>query len=141
MVVNKELDVKIRVILLFEYCKRSYGKSENPEMHFYKIPELCNINNKIIESNAIYLIDENLVRGGIDVNGSYSFPGITRINSSGIKLVERIIDESELKIPELQDELKDKTNTQEKILCFIAFCFKKDDFPIEIMNVTQDIIF
>jgi hypothetical protein len=35
--IGKETDVKIRTILLFEYCKRSYGQSDNPEMHFYVI--------------------------------------------------------------------------------------------------------
>ena len=57
--IDKETDVEIRTILLFEYCKRAYGQSDNPEMHFYVIPELRDIDNEIIKANAIHLIDEN----------------------------------------------------------------------------------
>jgi hypothetical protein len=137
---SKETDVKIRTILLFEYCKRSYGQSDNPEMHFYTIPELRNIDNGIIKANAVYLIAENLVRGGVDEDTSHSFPWITRINSTGMKLVERIVDESESKIPELQDNLKDKTDTQDRVLGFIAYCFKFKDVPTEILDVAKKIV-
>jgi len=125
--IDIEIDVKIRILLLFEYCKRDYGKSDNPEMHFYAIPELLNIDNEIIKANAVYLIAENLVRGGVDEDASHSFPWITRINPTGLKLVERIVDESESKMPELQDELKDKTDTQDRVLGFIACYFKFKD--------------
>jgi len=138
--IDKERDVKIRILLLFEYYKRLYGQSENPEMHFYVIPELKDIDNQIIEANAIYLIDENLVRGGVDEAGSHSFPCITRINSTGMKLVERIVEESESKIPELQEELKNKTSTQEKVLGFISYCFKFKDIPMGILDIAKDIV-
>ena len=138
--IHKETDVKIRTILLFEYCKRSYGQSDNPEMHFYVIPELRDIDNEIIKANAVYLIAENLVRGGVDEDASHSFPWITRINPTGMKLVERIVDESESKIPELQDKLKDKTDTQDRVLGFITYCFKFKDVPIEILDVAKKIV-
>ena len=138
--IDKERDAKIRVILLFEYFKRSCGQSDNPEMHFYVIPELRDIENQIIEKNAKYLIDENLVRGGVDEDASHSFPWITRINPTGMKVIERIVDESESKIPELEDELKDKTNTQDKILDFINYCFKFKEIPTEILNVVKNIV-
>ena len=138
--IDKERDVNIITILLFEYYKRSCGKSDNSEMHFYGIPELRDIDNQIIKANAIYLIDENLVRGGVDQDASHSFPWITRINSTGVKLVERIVDESESKISELQDELKDKINTQERVLGFITYCFKYDYIPIGILNIAKDIV-
>ena len=138
--IDKETDVKIRMILLFEYCKRSFGKSDNPEMHFYTMPELRDIDNEVIKANAVYLIAENLVRGGVDEDASHSFPWITRINPTGLKLVKRVVDESELKIPELQDRLKDKTDTQDRILGFIAYCFKFKDVPIEILDVAKKIV-
>ena len=138
--IGKETNVKIRTILLFEYCKRSYGQSDNPEMHFYVIPELRDIDNEIIKPNAVYLIAENLVRGGVDEEDSHSFPWITRINPTGMKLVEKIVDESESKIPELQDKLKDKTDTQNRVLDFIAYCFKFKDVPIEILDVAKKIV-
>ena len=138
--IGKEADVKIRTILLFEYCKRSYGQSDNPEMHFYVIPELRDIDNEIIKANAVYLIAENLVRGGVDEDASHSFPWITRINPTGLKLVKRVVDESELKIPELQDRLKDKTDTQDRILGFIAYCFKFKDVPTEILDIVKRIV-
>lgn len=137
---DKETDVKIRTILLFEYCKRSYDQSDNPEMHFYLMPELLDIDNKIIKTNAVYLIDENLVRGGVDEDASHSFPWITRINPTGLKLVERIVDESESKIPELHEELKDKMDTQDRILSFITYCFKFKDVPAEILDVAKKIV-
>ena len=139
--IDKETDVKIRTILLFEYCKRSYGKSNNPEMHFYTIPELRNIDNEIIKANAVYLIAENLVRGGVDEDASHSFPWITRINPTGMKLVEKIVDESESKIPELQDKLKDKTDTQNRVLGFIAYCFKFKYIPTDVLDVVKKIVF
>ena len=137
---DKETNVKIRTTLLFEYCKRSYGKSDNPEMHFYKMPELRDTDNEIIKANAVYLIAKNLVRGGVDEDASHSFPWITRINPTGLKLVERIVDESESKIPELQDKLKDKTDTQDRVLGFIAYCFKFKDVPTEILDVAKKIV-
>lgn len=137
---DREMDVKIRVIILLEYYKRSCGQSVNPEMHFYVIPELQDIDNKIIESNATWLIDENLVRGGVDVGDSHSFPWITRINSSGIELIKKIVDESELKIPELQDELNGKTTIQDRILGFIIYCFKFKEIPVNVSKIAQDIV-
>ena len=138
--VDREMDVKIRLIILLEYYKRSCGQSTNSEMHFYVIPELQDIDNKIIEVNATWLIDENLVRGGVDVGNSHSFPWITRINPTGIELIKKIIDESELKIDELQDELKDKVIIQDRILNFIAYCFKSKEIPVNISKIAKNIV-
>ena len=60
---------QIRKSILLEYDRRSKGISSNPEMHMYNFPELKEIDNKEIYQNAKYLIDENLVRGGIDEEG------------------------------------------------------------------------
>ena len=76
----------------------------------------------------------------MDEDASHSFPWITRINPTGMKLVERIVDESESKIPELQGKLKDKTGTQDRVLGFIAYCFKFKDFPTEILDVAKKIV-
>jgi len=134
--IENERDVMIKVILLFEYYKRSCGQSNNSEMHFYVIPELRDTDNKIIESNATYLIDNNLVRGGVDVDASHSFPWITRINSTGVNLIERIVDESELKI----SELKDKSDPQDKVLDFINYCLKGKEIPKQVLDVAKDIV-
>ena len=85
---QKYTDEKIRKTILLEYYKRSKGKSKNTQMHMYNFPELKELNNKDILDNAKYLIDENLVRGGIDEEGENLFPWITRLTNSGIKLVE-----------------------------------------------------
>ena len=85
---EKYTDDQIMEIILLEYYKRSKGKSKNPEMHIYNFPQLKEINNKVIFQSIKYLIDENLVRGGIDEDGDHSFPGITRLTPEGIKLVE-----------------------------------------------------
>ena len=137
---DTEMDAKIRMIILFEYCKRSFGKSDNPEMHFYVIPELRDTDNKIIKTNAVHLIDENLVRGGVDDDGSQSFPWIRRVTLTGIGLVERLVSESESDIPELQDKLKGKTETQDKILGFIAYCLRTDDFPTKVLEIAKNVV-
>ena len=85
---QKYTDEKIRKTILLEYYKRSKGKSKNTQMHMYNFPELKELNNKDIFDNAKYLIDKNLVRGGIDEEGENLFPWITRLTNSGIKLVE-----------------------------------------------------
>jgi hypothetical protein len=85
---QKYTDEKIRKTILLEYYKRSKGKSKNTQIHMYNFPELKELSNKDIFNNAKYLIDENLVRGGIDEEGENLFPWITRLTNAGIKLVE-----------------------------------------------------
>ena len=138
MEINQERDIRIRTTILFEYYNRLYGKSENPEIHFYNFPELKDIDNDIISANAIYLIDENFVRGGVDVAGVHSFPWITRINSTGMKLVESLVLKSEEKIPELKEELKDKSSTQDRVIAFISYCVKHKDIPLTVIDIARD---
>ena len=83
-----EVDDKIKKIILAEYYARLKGNSKIPKMHMYNFPELKEIDNEIIFKNAKYLIDENLVRGGIDEEKGNSFPWITRLTPTGIKLIE-----------------------------------------------------
>ena len=78
----------IRDIILEEFYKRSQGKSEIPKIHMYNFPELKEIDNKIIFENVKYLINENLVRGGIDQDENQSFPWISKLTSLGTKLIE-----------------------------------------------------
>ena len=82
-------DEQIRKIILLEYYKREKGISKNPETHMYNFPELKEIGNKDIFQNAKYLIDENLVRGGVDEEENHSFPWITKLTSIGIELMEK----------------------------------------------------
>ena len=88
MKINKEKEKEIKKIILIEYYARLKGSSKNPEMHMYNFPGLKEMDNKIIFKNAKYLIDENLVRGGIDEEKGNSFPWITRLTPTGIKLIE-----------------------------------------------------
>ena len=78
----------IRDIILKEFHKRSQEKSDNPNLHMYNFPELKEIDNKRIFENVKYLINENLVRGGIDQDENQSFPWISRLTSLGTKLIE-----------------------------------------------------
>ena len=78
----------IRDIILKEFYKRSQEKSDNPNLHMYNFPELKEIDNKRIFENVKYLINENLVRGGIDQDENQSFPWISKLTSSGTKLIE-----------------------------------------------------
>jgi hypothetical protein len=138
--VNIKTDARIRLIILFEYCKRSFGKSDNPEMHFYVIPELHDIDNEIIKTNAVNLIDENLVRGGVDDDGSQTFPWIRKITPTGMGLIERLVSESESNMPELYDELKDKTERRDRILGFITYCLGTDDFPTKVLGIAKNVL-
>ena len=79
---------EIRDIIIKEFYKRSQSKSENPNLHMYNFPELKEIDNKRIFENVKYLINENLVRGGIDQDENQSFPWISRLTSLGTKLIE-----------------------------------------------------
>ena len=82
-------DEQIRNIILTEYHKREKGISKNPETHMYNFPELKETNNDDIFQNAKYLIDENLVRGGVDEERDHIFPWITKLTSRGIELMEK----------------------------------------------------
>lgn len=85
---NDSIDDKIRKIILIEYYARFKKNSKTPEMHMYNFPGLKEMDNEIIFKNAKYLIDANLVRGGIDEEKDHSFPWITRLTPTGIKLIE-----------------------------------------------------
>ena len=134
------LDAKIRTLILFEYCKRSYGQSDNPEMHFYVIPELRDTENDIIKVNAVHLIGENFVRGGVDDDGTQTFPWIRRITPTGMELVQRLVDESESNIPELHEKLKGKADPKDKVLEYISYCLSFDEFPLEVLNIAKGIV-
>ena len=86
---ERGIDEQIRKIILLEYYKREKGISKNPETHMYNFPELKEIGNKDIFQNAKYLIDENLVRGGVDEERDHIFPWITKLTPIGIELMEK----------------------------------------------------
>ena len=90
---DENMDEKIQKIILSEYYSRLKGSSKMPQMHMYNFPELKGIDNEVIFKNAKFLMDENLVRGGIDEEKDHLFPWITRLTSTGIELVEK--DQSE----------------------------------------------
>tara|TARA_B110000438_G_scaffold791_1_gene775 strand:- start:1295 stop:1579 length:285 start_codon:yes stop_codon:yes gene_type:complete len=89
MTMDEYNDQQIRKIILAEYYKREKGVSKNPEMHIYNFPELKKIDNEKIFQNTKYLMDENLVRGGIDEEGDHAFPWITKLTSMGIEWIEK----------------------------------------------------
>ena len=136
---NTEMDTRIRLNILFEYCKRSFEKSDNPEMHFYVIPELRHIDNETIKTNAVRLIDTNLVRGGLDDDGSQTFPWIRRITPAGMDSIQRLVDESEPLMSELRDELKAEMESKDRILGFISFCLRTNEFPTKILQIATNI--
>jgi hypothetical protein len=86
---DENMDEKIQKIILSEYYSRLKGSSKMPQMHMYNFPELKGIDNEVIFKNAKFLIDENLVRGGIDEEENHSFPWITRLTPTGIEHIEK----------------------------------------------------
>lgn len=109
-------------------------------MHFYVIPELCDMDNEIIKANAVHLIDENLVRGGVDDDGTKTFPWIRRITPTGMQLIQRLADESKSNIPELHDKLKNKEDSMGKTLEFMAYCLGSDEFPAKVLDIAKNIV-
>ena len=85
---NNLTNDEIRKIILKEFYKRAQGKSENPKIHMYNFPELKETDNEIIFENVKYLINENLVRGGIDQDENQLFPWVSRITPTGREFVE-----------------------------------------------------
>ena len=85
---NNLTDNEIRNIILREFYKRSQAKSDNPKLHMYNFPELKETDNGKIFENVKFLINENLVRGGIDQDEKQSFPWISRLTPLGTKLIE-----------------------------------------------------
>ena len=82
-------DEQIRKIILAEYYKRQKGISRNPQIHIYNFPELKKIKNKDILQNAKYLMDKNLVRGGVDEEKDHIFPWITKLTPMGMEMMEK----------------------------------------------------
>ncbi len=136
---SQNSDVSIKLQILFEYCLRLYKKSTNPEMHFFKIPKLNDIDNDIILRNSVNLIDESFVRGGVDVEGENSFPWITRITPKGITLVEELVTKSEQNIPQISDKLKDISTMQDKIIIIILHCMLSDEIPLDVVKIVRDL--
>jgi len=132
-------DIQIKLQILFEYCLRLHKQSINPEMHFFKIPKLNTIDNDIIFKNSVNLIDENFVRGGVDVEGDNSFPWITRITPKGISLVEQLVIKSEQNLPEISSKLKNMLTIEEKIIFLILHCMKNDKIPIDVAEIAHDL--
>jgi hypothetical protein len=137
MEINQERDIKIRTILLFEFYNQLYGQSKNTG-HYYILPELQDIDNQIIDANAIYLIDENLVRGDVEYAGSNSLPYITRINSTGMKLVENLVLKSEENIPEIKEELKNKSSIQDKVVSVVSYCLQHKEIALNVVDIAKD---
>ena len=57
-----------------------------------------------------------------------------------MELVQRLADESESNIPDLHDRLKDKADSREKILDYIAYCLSSEKFPTPVLNIVKDIV-
>lgn len=108
-------------------------------MHFFKIPKLNAIDNNTLFKNSVNLIDENFVRGGVDVEGDNSFPWITRITPKGISLVEQLVIKSEQNLPEISSKLKNMLIIEEKMFFLILHCMKNDKIPIDVVEIAHDL--
>ena len=138
MTIDITRDIKIRTIILFEEYNRLYGQSENSTLHQYALPELTDIPNEIIDANMIYLIDERLVRGVVEQAGPNSFPSITRINSTGMRLVEQLVEKSAQEIPEVNESLKDIVTIKERATKYVTNCLSNPALTIKIIELAKD---
>jgi hypothetical protein len=57
-----------------------------------------------------------------------------------MELVERLVSESESSIPELQDELRAKTESQDRVLGFITYCLRMDEFPFTVFGIAKNVV-
>ncbi len=68
---------------------KSEESKQNHIIYYKSLTKIIkNMENEIIFENVKYLINENLVRGGIDEEQNQSFPWISRLTETGIKLIE-----------------------------------------------------
>jgi len=140
MSVNLDRDLAIRWKLLCTYYDKLYSNSRERPDPVYKLAQDEKIDISIVYANTIFLIEENLLRGTISHTTGGAIPFVTRINSSGMKLVERLFEESLKNLDvETQTKLAKLESQADKVLEWIRVCIQGKNIVQEIWTLIKNI--
>ena len=139
MSVNLERDLEIQWKLLCIYYDKLYSLSKEGPDPTYKLAQDENIDYRIINTNVICLIDEHFLEGTINYTTAIPIATVTRINSRGIKLVEKLYQKS---YDSLNDETKSKLDSiqskTERVCSWIKSCIQVRQIIPEILSLMKD---
>lgn len=140
MSVNLERDLAIRWKLLCIYYDRLITNSRERPDPVYKLAQDEKIDISVVYANTIFLIEENLLRGTISHTTGGAIPFVTRINSTGMKLVERLFEESQKSLDsETQTKLAKLESKTDKVLEWIKVCIQGKNIVQEIWALIKNI--
>lgn len=139
MSVNIERDLEIRWKLLCIYYDELYSKDRSRPDPAYKLSQDEGIDYNIVNANVIYLIDEGLLHGDISYTTSGSIPSVSRIYSSGMKLVEKLYEKSQKNLDsQTKSKLDSIQSKAERVLTWIQLCIKGRKLAPEIIALIKD---
>jgi len=139
MSVNLERDLEIRWKLLCIYYDRLYSQERDGPDPMYKFAQDGEIDQKIVNANVIYLLDEGLLRGDVSYTTAGSHPYVTRIYSSGMKLVEKLYEKSQTNLDsETKSKLDGIQSKVDRVLTWIQLCIKGRHLAPEIIALMKD---
>jgi len=140
MSVNLERDLKIRWTLLCIYYNKLYSQEKERPDPIFKFAQDEGIDQKIVNANVIYLLDEGFLRGSVSSTRAGELPTVSRIYSSGMKLVENLYKKSLDNLDsETISKLDSTQSTVEKILTWIQLCIKGRNLTPEIIALMKDV--
>ena len=114
---NDELtDSEIRLIILSAY----YNSLKTGKKFFEaKIPRLEHLDYQIINWHFIWLIEHDLLKGGIEETNAGSIAFVTRISRKGIDFIEELSGkEASESNSQLYSQIKETSTTEEKSVKF-----------------------
>ena len=139
MSVNLERDLEIRWKLLCIYYDTLYSQERGGSDPMYKFAQDEGIDQKIVNANVIYLLDEGLLRGDVSYTSAGAHPYVTRIYSSGMKLVEELYEKSQSNLDsETKSQLDGIQSKVERVLTWIQLCIKGRHLAPEIIALMKD---
>ena len=140
MSVNLERDLEIRWKILCIYYDVLYSQERQGQDPMYKFAQDEGIDHKIVNANVMYLLDEGLLRGSVSYTTGGQVPSISRIYSSGMKLVEKLYEKSQTNLDsETKSKLDGIQSKVDRVLTWIQLCIKGRNLTPEIIALTKDI--
>lgn len=139
MSINLERDLEIRWKLLCIYYDQLYSQEKIRPDPMYKFAQDEGIDQKVVNANVIYLLDEGLLRGDISYTTGGQHPYVTRIYSRGMKLVEKLYEKSQQNLDEeTKSKLEGIESKVERVLTWIKLCIQGRHLGPEILNLMKD---
>ena len=139
MSVNLERDLEIRWKLLCIYYNQLYSQERTRPDTKIKLAQDEGIEQKVVNANIIYLLDEGLLRGTISYTTGGQVPFVSRIYSRGMKLVENLYEKSQESLnEETKSKLEGIESNVERVLTWIKLCIQCKHVVPEILNLMKD---